>query len=171
MDDKGVTMRMTTTTNPQSENLLLKALGSGIAGALALTAVHQTAAHTIPHAPRMDVIGRRAIARSAAALGATPPAGPRLQGAALAGDIVSNSLFYSLVALGSGRGRDVWRRGLVLGLAAGVGAAVLPPILGLGRQPGHRGLFTHMLTVLWYTLGGLAAAATLRACGRAEDAD
>ena len=155
-------MRM---THSEPENVLLKALGSGVAGALALTAVHQTAARTVAHAPRMDVIGRRAIAKSAAALGATPPAGARLQGAALAGDIVSNSLYYSLIALGagSGRGRSVWRRGLVLGLAAGVGAAVLPPVMGLGRQPGHRGLFTHVLTVLWYTLGGLTAAATLQA--------
>jgi hypothetical protein len=160
--------RLARLSSPEPESVLLKALGSGVAGALALTAVHQAAAQTIPHAPRMDVIGRRAIAKSAAALGATPPAGGRLQGAALAGDIVSNSLYYSLIALGGGRGRSVWRRGLVLGLAAGVGAAVLPPVMGLGRQPGHRGLFTHVLTVLWYTLGGLTAAATLKAWSEAE---
>ena len=155
-------------TKPEPGNVLLKALGSGVAGALALTAVHQTAAHTIRHAPRMDVIGRRAIAKSAAALGATPPAGATLQGAALAGDIVSNALYYSLIAVGDGHRRSIWRRGLLLGLAAGVGAAVLPPVMGLGRQPGHRGLFTHVLTVLWYTLGGLTTAATLQAWSETE---
>ncbi len=42
---------------------MLKELGSGLAGALALTAVHETARQVIPHAPRMDVIGRRGIDR------------------------------------------------------------------------------------------------------------
>jgi hypothetical protein len=142
---------------------MLKELGSGVAGALALTAVHETARRTIPRAPRMDVIGRRAIARPMRAMGVNPPAGQKLQAAALAGDIVSNALFYSLVGLGGRRGGDVWRRGLLLGVAAGVGAAVLPPVLGLGRQPGHRGGLTQLLTILWYTIGGIAAAAAFRA--------
>ncbi len=86
--------------------------------------------------------------------------GGRLQEAAQTGDILYNSLFYSLVALGSER--TAVRRGLVLGLLAGLGAALLPPVLGLGRQPGHRGLPTHLMTVAWYTIGGLVAALTLR---------
>jgi hypothetical protein len=152
----------------EAESDLLKALAGGVAGALALTTVHETARRVIPHAPRMDVIGRRAIAKPMVALGATPPAGARLQGAALAGEIVSNSLFYSLVGMGSPRRQDVWRRGLVLGLLAGLGAVVLPPVMRLGRQPGHRGLFTHLLTVLWYTVGGLTAAAAAQAWSAAE---
>jgi hypothetical protein len=142
---------------------MLKALASGVAGAVALNAVHETARRTIPRAPRMDVIGRRGIAKSMVALGKEPPHGQRLQGAALAGDLVSNALYYSLIGLGSDRAKPTWQRGLVLGLAAGLGAVFLPPVLGLGRQPGRRGPFTHLLTVAWYTIGGLAAAATLRA--------
>ena len=142
---------------------MLKELGSGVAGALALTAVPETARRTIPRAPRMDVIGRRAIARPIRALGINPPAGNRLQAAALTGDVISNALYYSLVGIGDPRGRDVWRRGVVLGVAAGLGAALLPPVLGLGRQPGHRGVLTHLLTITWYTLGGIAAAATFQA--------
>ena len=141
---------------------MLRALTSGIAGAVVLTAVHETARRTIPHAPRMDVIGRRGIAKSMYALGAEPPKGGSLQVAALVGDIVSNSLFYSLIGLGSDRRRPTWRRGLLLGLAAGIGAVMLPPVIGLGGQPGRRGIFTHLLTVSWYTIGGLVAAATLR---------
>jgi hypothetical protein len=142
---------------------MLRALASGVAGAVALTAVHETARRTIPQAPRMDVIGRRGIAKSIRALGAEPPHGQRLQNAALAGDVVSNALFYSLIGLGNDNPRATWKRGLLLGVAAGIGAALLPPVLGLGRQPGKRGLFTHLLTVAWYTIGGLAAAASLRA--------
>ena len=141
---------------------MLRALASGVAGAVALTAVHETARRTIPHAPRMDVIGRRGIAKSMVALGAEPPHGNRLQTAALAGDVVSNAVYYSLVGLGSNSPRATWRRGLVLGVVAGLGAAFLPPVLGLGRQPGRRGLFTHLLTIAWYTIGGLTAAASMR---------
>jgi len=139
---------------------VLHALASGVAGAAALTAVHETARRTIPRAPRMDIIGRRGIARSMRAVGVEPPKGQALQTTALVGDLVSNSLFYSLIGLGSRRPGPTWRRGLLLGLAAGIGAAVLPPLLGLGRQPGRRGPFTHLLTITWYTLGGVVAAAT-----------
>jgi predicted cobalt transporter CbtA len=142
---------------------MLRALVSGVAGAVAVTAVHETARRTIPQAPRMDVIGRRGIAKSMYALGTEPPHGQRLQNAALAGDVVSNSLYYSLIGLGSDSPRATWKRGLLLGVAAGIGAVLLPPVLGLGRQPGSRGPFTHLLTVAWYTIGGLAAAASLRA--------
>jgi hypothetical protein len=142
---------------------MLRALASGVAGAAALTAVHETARRTIPRAPRMDVIGRRGIAKSMYSVGLEPPKGKSLQATALVGDLVSNSLYYSLIGLGSERSGATWRRGLFLGLAAGLGAALLPPLLGLGRQPGRRGPATHLLTVAWYTIGGLAAAATLRA--------
>jgi hypothetical protein len=142
---------------------MLRTLVSGVAGAVALNVVHETARRTIPRAPRMDVIGRRGIAKTARALGVEPPHGNRLQASALAGDLVSNSLYYSLIGLGSEEARPTWRRGLLLGLAAGLGAVFLPPVMGLGRQPGHRGTFTHLLTVTWYTLGGLAAAAVLNA--------
>jgi hypothetical protein len=77
---------------------------------------------------------------------------------ALAGDLVSNSLYYSLVGVGDPR--HALRRGAILGLLGGLGAALLPPMLGLGRKPVQRTPQTMAMTVAWYTLGGLAAAAT-----------
>jgi hypothetical protein len=148
---------------------VLHSLASGVAGAAALTAVHETARRTIPRAPRMDVIGRRGIAKSMVAMGVEPPKGQALQTTALVGDLVSNSLFYSLVGLGSGRAGPTWRRGLLLGVTAGIGAAVLPPFIGLGRQPGRRGPLTHLMTVLWYAVGGVVAAATLRGLSPDDD--
>ena len=138
---------------------VLKALGSGVAGAVALNVLHESARQVIPHAPRVDVIGKRAIAKPRRAAGLQPPRGRALYATAMAGDLVSNSLYYSLVGVGSGR--HAWTRGALLGLIGGLGAAFLPPLLGLGRQPNQRTPFTQVLTVLWYTLGGLAAAATV----------
>jgi hypothetical protein len=143
---------------------MLQALGSGLAGAVALTLVHETARRVIPHAPRVDVIGTRAIARPIRAMGYTPPHFNRLHDAALGGEIVSNSAYYSLV--GAGDREHVWQRGALLGLLGGLGAAFLPPLLGLGNQPHRKAPYTQILTVLWYLLGGLAAAGTYCAVSR-----
>lgn len=137
------------------------ALRSGLAGAATLTAVHETARRRMRNAPRMDVIGMRALGRTMERVGLRRPPRRRLFLETLAGDLASNAAWYSLVGLG--RPDHVWRRGLLLGLAAGVGAVVLPPLLGLGESPGTRTPKTQALTVAWYVAGGLAAAAAARA--------
>jgi len=134
-----------------------QAIVSGAAGAAALNVVHETARQFIPNAPRVEVIGMRGIARPLRAMGEEPPPRDQLYYLALAGDLFSNSAYYSLVAVG--KRQSVWRRGLILGLLAGIGAAFLPPVLGLGKQPNERYPFTHLLTIAWYTLGGIVAAA------------
>lgn len=145
------------------------ALGSGLAGACALTAAHQLLQKVTADAPRMDVLGERAIARGFEAVGATPPGEPTLYGLTLAGDIVSNSLFYSLVGLGSKKGAVA--RGAVLGLLAGVGGVVLPGPMGLGRGPSARTPATQALTVALYTLGGLTAGAVYAMLGNGESSN
>lgn len=140
---------------------MLKALGSGLVGACALTLIHETARRFIDDAPRVDVIGMRAVAKGLRAADAELPPEWGLHEAALVGDLVSNSFYYSLVAAG-GR-EDALRNGALLGLAAGLGAAFLPGPLGLGRQPTERGPSTKAMTVAWYVAGGLAAAAAYRA--------
>ena len=139
----------------------LAAIGGGIAGAVALTLVHETARRVIPHAPRVDVIGVRAIARPLRAAGYRPPRYNTLHNAALAGELVSNSAYYSLIGVGDPS--RALRRGATLGLLAGAGAALLPPLIGLGQQPHRRTPFTQILTIAWYFLGGLAAAGAYRA--------
>ena len=133
------------------------ALLSGAAGALALTTVHQLARRRVPYAPRMDVLGMRAIARGAHRVGRRPPTGRTLYRATLAGDLISNTVYYSAVALG---GRHAARTGAALGLAAGVGALLLPPVMGLGHPPHAHAWSNRLMTVAWYTLGGLAAGCT-----------
>ncbi|NMO17126.1 hypothetical protein HPC49_42155 [Pyxidicoccus fallax] len=140
--------------------LLLLALGPGLVGATSLTLVHEGARRVLEHPPRMDVLGKRALKKGIRAFGGRPAHGKRLHQQSLAGDLVSNSLFYSLVALG--RPKRPYLRGAVLGLLAGLGAVVLPPYLGLGQAPSRARRSTSLLTVAWYTLGGLAAARATR---------
>ena len=105
----------------------------------------------------MDVLGERAIARTVRAAGGTLPLQPTLHRWALAGDLVANSLYYSVVACG--RDAHLWTRGVALGLAAGAGALVLPRRIGLGDAPKSDHVPNQLMTVAWYLIGGLAAAA------------
>jgi hypothetical protein len=131
-------------------------LTRGLAGTLVLTGLHEVARSIVPHAPRMDVIGERALSRTLAFSGRQPPSGRGLYWATLAGELASNTLFYSLIGAGS-RSRRL-RKGVLLGLAAGVGAVLLPPWLGLGQPPREKIPLTQVLTIAWYTAGGVAAA-------------
>jgi hypothetical protein len=105
----------------------------------------------------MDVLGMRAIARGTHRMGKRPPTGRTLYRATLAGDLLSNTAYYSAVALG---GRHATRTGAALGMAAGIGALLLPPVMGLGHPPHVHAWSNRLMTVAWYTLGGLAAGCT-----------
>jgi hypothetical protein len=123
---------------------LLPSLAAGLAGALALNALHETARRLRPaDAPRMDILGMRALDKLFNRAGVTPPAENKLYGLTLAADVVSNALYYGLV----GSGRHSLRRGLLLGLAAGAGGVVLPGPLGLGEAPSSRTPQTQLMTV------------------------
>jgi hypothetical protein len=132
---------------------LNESLVSGMAGAIALTAVHQAARTLTDSAPRMDVVGMRALARGAEAVGTeAPPTHKGLYRATLAGDLICNSAYYSLAT--------TYGRGTVMGLLAGIGALVVPERLGLGAPPKSELLSNQVMTVAWYLVGGLVAAAT-----------
>jgi hypothetical protein len=145
-----------------------QSLLAGACGAVALTAVHQLARRMTDDAPRMDVLGERAIARTVQAAGGTLPMQPRLHRWALAGDLVANSAYYSLVACG--RHAHMWKRGVAMGLAAGAGALVLPRRIGLGDPPRSHHVPNQIMTVAWYLIGGLAAAGAGRALKAAAPA-
>ena len=132
-----------------------KALVSGMAGAVALTIAHETLRRLVPEAPRMDVLGMRAISKTMKKAGAQPPAGSDLRAWAMAADVLSNSLYYSL----AGTGKEAWLRGGLLGAGAGVGAVLLPGPMGLGSDPSNRTNSTRAMTVGLYLMGGLVAAA------------
>ncbi|HSI90411.1 MAG TPA: hypothetical protein VK927_04800 [Adhaeribacter sp.] len=144
--------------NKDTSSGVLRALAGGIAGAVTVTLIHETMRRLLPDAPRMDVLGMRALAKGLNKANQPVPEKDALHTWTLAGDIVANSLYYSL----TGSGKNAWTKGAVLGLAAGVGGVVLPGPLGLGEAPSNRTPQTQAMTVAWYLLGGLAAAATVK---------
>jgi hypothetical protein len=146
------------------------ALAAGAAGALAVTLANELARRLVEDAPRLDLLGTRAVAKLASPGGlgrAVPGRRLRLRRAALAGDLASNALYYALAA--PGRSPRPVARGLGLGVLAGLGAVVLAPRLGLGHRPTEATLGTALMTVGWYTFGGVVAGATARALRRDGD--
>lgn len=139
---------------------LVRRLAAGLAGAVALNVAHELGRRVRRDAPRVDKIGERAVKALARSAGVRRPHGRALRRWALTGDLVSNTLYYAtLVSAGS---RRPWTRALLGGLAAGAGAVRLPPLLGLGRLPRAHRRAGRRMTVGWYVLGGLAAAACFR---------
>ena len=139
---------------------LPNALLSGLAGAVALNALHEGAKRIVPNAPRVDLLGEQALSKLLRNFGETPPSGDQLYLATLAGDLLSNAVYYS--AVGASKPENAVRTGALLGLAAGAGAVGLPGPLGLSETPTNRTPATAALTIGWYVVGGLVAGLTYR---------
>ncbi|GAB2691205.1 hypothetical protein GCM10027037_13100 [Mucilaginibacter koreensis] len=135
------------------------AFGGGLAGALALTALHQYVKANNEDAPRMDLLGMEALGKSLKKADAPIPEQPDLYYLTMAGDIVSNALFYSAAGLGK---KQTWLKGALLGLAAGAGAVYLPKPMGLNEEHSNRTPQTQAMAVLYYLTGGLVAAGSIK---------
>ncbi|GAA4025027.1 hypothetical protein GCM10022409_06250 [Hymenobacter glaciei] len=139
---------------------LLPSLVAGFAGAVALTALHETVRRLRPQdAPRMDLLGMRGLRKLLGKADVRKPDGDTLFDLTMAGDVLSNGLYYALV----GSGWHALARGLALGSLAGVGGVLLPGPMGLGTAPTNRTPQTQAMTVAWYTVGGLVAGTVARA--------
>jgi hypothetical protein len=142
---------------------MLKALAGGVIGSVTLNLVHESMRRAVPHAPRVDVIGTRAIRRPIKAAGYQPPKWDDAHRYALYGDLASNAAYYSLAAIGPAK--HATTRGAILGLIGGIAAVALPPLIGLGKQPHRLSPWTELMTVAWYTLGGIAAGKAVESLG------
>lgn len=138
----------------------ISALEGGLAGALVLTAVHETVRKIDPQAPRMDLLGMSALKKLLRGIGQTQPEERKLFYWTMAGDVLSNSLYYSLA--GVGNKKNAVSRGTLLGLMAGLGAVLLPRKIGLNEAHTNRSLETKVLTVMLYTVGGIVASAVAK---------
>ena len=134
---------------------LFSAIAGGLAGATVLTLLHETLRRVDRNAPRMDRLGMEAIDKSLTAINAEVPKKDDLFKITMAGDIISNSIYYSLAGIG-GKDQAVVR-GALLGLAAGLGAVYLPKPLGLNENASSRTAETKLLTIALYLTGGLVA--------------
>ena len=139
----------------------VRCLASGAVGATVLTVIHEKARRAHPDAPRMDLVGMRALRQVLRALGQRVPPRAQVHRLALAGDLIANSIYYAAVPASTTTA--TWVRGALLGAVAGVGALTLPSQIGLGDPPKSDRPTNQAMTVAWYVVGALAAAAAATA--------
>ncbi len=138
---------------------LISALAGGLAGAIAMTIVHETIKRFDKEAPRLDLLGMEALEKEMGHVTEAPQSANKLFMGAMTGDIAGNSLYYSLAGLGKGK-TDA--KGLALGLAAGIGAIYLPEKLGLNKKHSGKTDKTKALTTLYYAIGGFVASEVMK---------
>jgi hypothetical protein len=142
--------------NPMSK---IKNLISGLAGAIALNALHESLKKTNPDMPRVDLLGEDALQKTIRYFGGNVSDKETLYKSTLAGDIVGNALYYSLI--GAGDQRYLWPKVAVMGLSAGIGAITLPEPMGLDADPVARNTKVKVLTVGYYLLGAVVTGLAL----------
>lgn len=135
----------------------MNALVSGATAAVALTTMHECTRKSVDDAPRADLLGMRAIAKAAHAMGTEPP--EPLRSWTMAGDLVSNALYYSMVGLFP---RTPVLAGTLAGCAAAAGLIALPGPLGLGTDAVNRTRKTEALGAALYITAGFIAGCTYK---------
>jgi len=133
----------------------------GLAGATAITLIHESIKHVVPKAPRMDLLSMSALEKGLKSAGADGLSRKALYSTALAGDLVSNSLYYAMAGLG--KTKNVWVRSSILGVAAGLSAVFLPGPMGLNEKHSSRTTATAFMTIGLYVTGALVTAAVIKA--------
>ncbi|MHA4739664.1 hypothetical protein [Dyadobacter sp. MSC1_007] len=140
---------------PEVRNII-----GGITGAVVLNLVHEGAKRLSNKAPKINLVGEEAMAKTIEATGAEAPSGKKLALTTLAADLASNAGYYAMI--GKGDNENVVLRGAGFGLMAGLGAIGLAKPLGLNSHPISKTDETKIMTVAWYLLGGIAAALVIK---------
>ncbi|MHA4845711.1 hypothetical protein ACX0G7_16170 [Flavitalea antarctica] len=130
------------------------ALISGFSGAVALTLLHEALRKTVKHAPRMDRMGEEAIQKIIGSTGHKVPSKDSLFNVTMAGDVAGNAMYYSMI---SALPVNPVVAGAGLGLAAGIGAVLLPEPMGLNEKYSNATTRTQVLTIAIYLAGGIVA--------------
>ena len=125
---------------------MFKKMLAGLGGAIALNLLHEIVRKNCDNVPHINEVGEEALKKmtDSTALEISDP--DKLYAATLAGDIVSNTIYYGTTAT---------NHNFTSGLAAGVGAIVLPQKLGLNDQPVAENNRKKIITVGYYLFGAL----------------
>jgi hypothetical protein len=138
----------------------LVSIMGGLAGAAALTIVNETVKRLDSNAPRLDLLGMNAAAKILKGSNIKTPAfAQNLFPAALAGDLISNTMYFAMAQAETKQKTLV--RGSLLGLGAGIGAVTLAKPLGVDSKTTTKPVHTNAMTIAYYVLGGLVAAAMI----------
>lgn len=124
------------------------ALLAGVAGAAALTFANEFLRHRYDNVPRINEVGEEAVEKILEPTDVNLN-DQELYTTTLVGDILSNALYYAATATSG--------TGLISGLLAGIGSVELPKYLGLNDRPVASTDQKKVMTIAYYTIGGIVA--------------
>ncbi|HEY0055697.1 MAG TPA: hypothetical protein VGB63_10095 [Pedobacter sp.] len=139
---------------------LISSIGGGLAGACALTLLHEIVKRMDSDAPRMDLMGMQAVKKGIRKADQPMPDDNNVYQIAMVGDLITNTIYYGLGV--AGKRKYIWPKGALMGLTAGLGAVFLPKSLGLNPAYSSRTLKTKAFTTGLYLIGGLVASAVAK---------
>lgn len=131
---------------------------AGLGGAIVLNLLHESLKKKAIDSPRIDLVGEEALQKTLGFFGTKIENKDTLYKATLAGDVISNATYYSMIGNST---ENVWGKAISLGLVAGIGAVVIPKEIGLDEKPVAKNNQVKALTVGYYLVGALATAAIL----------
>jgi len=133
---------------------------AGLGGAIVLNLLHESLKKKALDTPRIDLVGEEALQKTLGFFGTKIENKDTLYKATLAGDLISNATYYSMIGNST---ENVWGKAISLGLVAGIGAVVVPKEIGLDEKPVAKNTQVKAMTVGYYLVGALATAAILTA--------
>jgi hypothetical protein len=138
---------------------VVSSVAGGLAGALSVRLMQELLRRIDPSAPRIDLLRKQAALKIADKINGKPVDVKNVNRFSAAGDIIGNTLYFSLTAAAGKKAVPV---GSLLGLGMGAGALTLPAKLGLNSYFVGGTRKRKFMTMGMYLLGGLVAASVSR---------
>ena len=136
---------------------VLSSIAGGLAAAIAVNLLHEIIKRYDPDAPRLDHMAMDAMSKGFKIADESVPAKKNLYKYSLVGDMISNTMFFSMAG-GKGGVKKALSKGLIIGLTGGFGAVFGPKPLGLKSEATNKTHRTQVIAVAYYLVGGLVAA-------------
>jgi len=126
---------------------MYKKILAGLGGAIALNLLHETIRKNFDNVPEINKVGEEALNKALDKVDMKITNHDQLYAATLAGDVVSNGIYYATTATTSFN--------IVSGIAMGVGAVLLPEKMGLDDSPVAKTTEKKVMTVAYYLFGAI----------------
>lgn len=134
---------------------LSSSLIGGLGGAITLTLLQELLKRTDPNAPRLDLLGKQATSKLLKKATKKQFSEQQLYNAGMAGDILFNTLYYSLAGI---KTKKAAAAGGLLGTGMGIAAIMLPKLMHLNGDFTGANAKRKYMTMGLYIAGGLVAA-------------
>ncbi|MEN4762715.1 hypothetical protein ABEG63_20490 [Chryseobacterium sp. C39-AII1] len=126
---------------------MYKKILAGLGGAVALNVLHETLRKNFENVPEVNKVGEEALNMALDKVDMKITDKDQLYAATLAGDVVSNGIYYATTATSGFN--------IASGVAAGLGAVFLPQKMGLDDTPVAENNQKKIMTVAYYLFGAI----------------